>query len=449
MPGEIKLPKRAERFGEIAQNEIVQIAYGVVAELIERSRRPLTFDEQVQLQIDLAKQALEARELDRTLKTVLDSVHDGRREALASNDRKALAAAAKSVAVVELDLDANKRRRYALRVVQDGIVWRTLGYDRLTVGMLGHGDPVNYLSNDFETEAEQAEIHWGEGCLALFGDLSNVMRTGDLLVRDPATGRVILQEVKAGRSRDLVQQQRMQDKVDYLNTGISHALTDDAPLHAPATSPRRRTYLANAIPLFRNAQHRGFACGQVGPGIAAFMFDGRSLRDADLPAHERRIISGEERLVRRLAWNPAETYTYNSLERIDRDRTNAWATTAPYSIFPLDPETCAALCLGWAGYRTTINLAVFTAAVERRGYKVTFDAGKEGQPDLSDAFFWVARDTGRLRVPPRLADQALIEFLTPAAVAENVDASFAQLMSAEGDKLHISIRWSDELRVWR
>ncbi|HZR94935.1 MAG TPA: hypothetical protein VFA56_04530 [Gaiellaceae bacterium] len=448
MASEIKIPRRAARFGEIAQNVIVQLAYPVVSDLIDRSRKQLSFDDQVQLQIELAKHALEARDLDRTLRDALDNAHDRRRDALGADDRDAIATAARSIDVINLDLEANKRRRYALRVVQDGIIWRTLGYDRLTIGTLGHGDPVNYLSNDFDAEAEQAEIHWNEGRLALFGDLSNIMRTGDLLVRDPSNGKVMLHEVKAGRSRNLSQQQRIQEKIDYLNTGRSTALADDAPVHAPVSSPRLRTYLANAVPLFRRAREHGFDCGQLGPGVAAFMSDGRGLGDADLPEHERRIISGETRLMTRLAWNPLETYTYNSLERIDRDRTNAWATTAPYSIFPLDAETCAALCLGWAGYRTTINLAIFKAAIERRGFQVAVDVDKSGRVDLRDALFWVGRPDGRLRVPPRLADQILIEFVTPAALADNVQASFDQLMSTDGDKLHISVRWADEGRIW-
>jgi len=62
---------------------------------------------------------------------------------------------------------------------------------------------------------------------------------------------------------------------------------------------------------------------------------------------------------------------------------------------------------------------------------------------------WIESGAGRLRVPPRLVDQVLLEFVTSAAVADCVDASFTQLMSTDGsDKLRISIGWSDEGRVW-
>jgi hypothetical protein len=163
------------------------------------------------LQKSLAQAAVRARSFDKELNSAKSRTKEKRSSAQASGDREQLARLGSEESELELAREANRRSRYALRVVQDGVIWRLLSFDRHLLTVLGHGEPVNYPSASFRDECEAAEGEWADGRLAVLADLSNILRTGDLLILNPDRNEIILAEVtsSSGNGRKMRQLSRI------------------------------------------------------------------------------------------------------------------------------------------------------------------------------------------------------------------------------------------------
>jgi len=102
-----------------------------VTGLIADSRSARGLAEHVELQTKLANANLDARDLDRQVNDAKERLREELPQAKAADDRERVKAiSSQMLRDSELTLSANQRRRYALRVVQDGIIWRLFGYDR-------------------------------------------------------------------------------------------------------------------------------------------------------------------------------------------------------------------------------------------------------------------------------------------------------------------------------
>ncbi|HEY8777266.1 MAG TPA: hypothetical protein VIM33_12415 [Gaiellaceae bacterium] len=344
------------REAEILGHELIGlIAYPQVTDFLAASRSARTLGEHVELQQKLANANLEARHLDREVNGAKDRLREELLQVKEASDQERVVAIGRMLSDHDLTLAANQRRRYALRVVQDGIIWRLFGFDRHRIAILGEGTPVNYPSASFESEAAAAEEHWNDGRLAVFCDLSNCIRTGDLLVFDPPLVNVI--EVKESDSSDddSPQMQRARVRVEYLNTGRSETLAPNAPLVVTGhrDAPALRTNLSVLADLLEKARRQGWAASRAGDGAAVVALDMRGVPEDGgaverAQRYERRFINGLGRL-----WRDPPTYEWNSSDRVLRDAKNAIAATAPFSILPLDPEDCAALALGFASWGKT------------------------------------------------------------------------------------------------
>jgi hypothetical protein len=294
------------REAELLGHELIGlIAYPQIANFIAASRSARTLEEHVELQQKLANANLEARHFDREVNGAKDRLRQELPEAKQAGDHERVTAIGRMLRDHELTLAANQRRRYALRVVQDGIIWRLFGFDRHRIAILGEGTPVNYPSASFDSEAAAAEEHWNEGRLAVFSDLSNCIRTGDLLVFDPPLVNVI--EVKESDSSDddSPQMQRARVKVEYLNTGRSETLAPNAPLVATGyrDAPVLRTNLSVLTDLLERARRQGWAASRAGDGAAVVALDMRGVPDDEdaverAQRYERLFINGLGRLWR-------------------------------------------------------------------------------------------------------------------------------------------------------
>lgn len=444
--------KRWRKAGRVVGHPLLNEAYPQIVELIRRSRQATTLADHVGLQRDLARIGWETRRFHETIRDAKQRLLDEQKEALAKNDGDRVRQISQAIPELEYDHDANRRRWTAVRAIQDGIIWRLFRYDRLRIAILGQADsPVNWLSASFPGECAAAEEHWEAGRLAVFCDLATCVNTGDLLVFSPADGRIQVTEVKESATArdDTPQFENMRIKVEFLNQGYSEELARDAPVLAPGARPPIRTHLSVLCDAIRRAGSKGFALTRAGDDFLLRALDLRAV-DPDRQAEAAAAMDAEERRLRsRLgrAWAGAATYDFNSLDRIERDDLAAVPSTAPYSIFPFDEETCAALLLGWVTYRALLNLDVLYATFDRKGWQRI-----ERPPELTtetDGFLWLRRGTSVIRVPATLADQLMVELVTLAAFEACVGAGFAQLLNATPNQVHIAWAWSGEERVWR
>jgi hypothetical protein len=444
--------KKWEKAGHIVTHPLLSEVYPQLVEFIRRSRSAQTLEDHCSLQRDLAAAGWEARRFHEQIRDAKARLRAQQKDALANSDMDTVREISGAIPELDFDLDANARRWYALRAVQDGIIWRLLGFDRHRIAILGHAKtPVNWLSASFPSECAAAEEHWQEGRLALFCDLATCMNTGDLLVFYPDSNELRVTEVKESEraSDDTRQLRNTRIKVEYLNSGYSEELTKDAPIMGPGLRPPIRTHLSILYDAILRAGRSGGAITRAGDAFLLRAIDVRAL-DPDRQAEAVVRLEAEERRLRsRLgaAWDGAPTYEFNSIDRIERDARASIASTAPFTIFPFDEETCAALLLGWVSYRTLLNLRSLDVALMRKGWSVI-----ERPAEFSaqqDGFRWVSRGTSVLRLPTTIADELVVELLTLSALEAAVASGFAQTMSATANQVHVGWAWSGEARVWR
>lgn len=439
------------RRGEIATHPLLNEAYPRLVELIGDSRSAITVAAHIELQRRLAKFGWEIRRFHEDVKAAKERVLADQKTALAAGDTARVHQVSQALPEFELDLAANRRRWTALRAVQDGIIWRLLGFERQRIAILGQAErPVNWLSASFPSEVSAAQEHWEAGRLAVFCDLATCINTGDLLVFDTTQNQVGVVEVKeaADASENTRQLRNARIKVEFLNKGYTDDLAKDAPVLGPGSRPPIRTHLSVLGDAFRRAERNGIAVTRAGDSYLLRAMDVRAMGEDITEALARAEV--EERQLRAKlghAWANASMYDFHSLDKIERDDGSAIASTAPFTIFPFDDELCAALILGWAAYRTRLNLGTLHAYLQRKGWSI-IDRPAE-LPAERDGFLWVRRGTSALRVPLTSADELVVELLTIASFEASVAAGFAQMQAATANQMHITWAWSGEERVWR
>lgn len=353
----------------------------------------------------------------------------------------------------KLAIDANKRCWSALRLVQDGIVWRAFGYDRFRIAILGSGQPVTWMSASFDSEVAAAEVHWDAGRVALLCDLAGCVNIGDLLVFHDEEPRVRLIELKESEriSKDTRQFEQIRARIEFLSTGSSNVFGPYRLFGPPENAPRLRTHLSMINDAFVRAQRQGFAFTRAGGAYIASTVDTvAALRLGEHAAQVERLQRTEEHFKRGLpsVWaDVREQYMFDSLTRIDRDRSHPVSSTAPLSIFPFSEELCAKLMLGYAGYRVTLNLRLLDAALQRGGWtRVQLPATMMRPPNM---FIAVQRGDLVQAVPLELAEQLVVELLTVAAFVDSIDSCASARGNGREVAWHSAWSWSGENRVWR
>jgi hypothetical protein len=299
---------------------------------------------------------------------------------------------------------------------------------------------VNYPSASFVSECAAAEEHWQAGRLAVLCDLSNCARTGDLLVFSGDRHLVVTEVKEAARSRGARQAEATRVKVEYLNSGRSTELTA-APLLKATRAPALKTHLSVLRDLFIAARSNAFGFGRAGEALAVSVIHGTGFSDESAA----RVVNRRASFEARLGWRPTDTYEFDSIARLRRDAKDAPASIAPFSIFPLPAETCAALSLGFAAYRTVLNLAKLQRALERRGLRVELPERFE----RSHTFLRVSSGTVTLLVRPAHAEHLLVELVSVGSFARMIETAMAAGETEDSPEFNIATEWSGEERVWR
>jgi hypothetical protein len=446
--------KSVRREAGVVSHEMVWKALPLVTRWIAESRAARLPADYNEIQRQLASGAIEIRDLDLELKAEKRHVLDEIRGVARHNpDRgKELQAA---LADLDERLVANRRRLVALRSVQDGIFWRLWNFDRGVISTLGLGPQVGYPSQNFESEVAAAGEFWAEGKIALLTDLSSCIRSGDLVVFDPETGRYRIGEIKvsdAAIRQASRQRVRLEARTQFLAEGRSSGLgAYEMPVLSAQVRPTLRTHLATLGSLLEKARRQVIAGARVSSHLHVIVLDGRAALELvgdDEDAALARLAKKHARLTPPAEWQRQEVVAFHSHERLQRDEHAGTATTAPYSIFPFDDETCAALCLGLVSCQVTLNLTAVYDEIRRRGWGL--EPPPPEPPDMWFTAVDVASPTNLLvqGVNVRLREQLLVELLSLEAFGDFVAAGFEEARGEHERTFALVWGWSGEDRVW-
>jgi hypothetical protein len=320
-----------------------------------------------------------------------------------------------------LDVEVLRRVRRQLRTVGDGLLWRAVGFNRAYAFAVsdapGRGNLSLSDSGGLEAELDAVERFWrDERSLAVMHDLTNVGRIGDLTVVPPS-GTIKVAEVKASGSLDPRQLERMRGMVKFLR-GAGKPLEDGSMLRMETAAtpvsgePLRWEFdhwddYAAAID---EAGRRGIGSGVVEDylGIVAVVPGHPSwevVRTAPVSEEQRERVYGR-------VWDPVMQSFKDALVGGEGDVVGTWdaaekneggAFGAPFSVYPLPAERCAALVCDYLKLYTFANHTRFQGRFRDKGFNVlvaTLPSGKRGQHRTPEVFLsrpkWMADGTRRM-----------------------------------------------------
>jgi hypothetical protein len=148
----------------------------------------------------------------------------------------------------------------ALREIVDGIVWRYLDYNRAILFTLANKEPIEVIRADKGTFAnldEFAEVYSEHGSVAIYNDITNYLRIGDV-TQFKDDGSIEIIEVKAGKQRGgriSRQKERMEELVEFVNTG--NTIYDGKKLRIINSNVQQKTYMSQMTDAIKRAKTRG------------------------------------------------------------------------------------------------------------------------------------------------------------------------------------------------
>ncbi len=373
-----------------------------------------------------------------------------------------------------LEVEVLQRVRRQLRGVGDGLLWKAVDFNRVYVYAVsdapGAGNAFLSGPEGLAAELETVESLWrNKGALAVMHDLTNCGRIGDLTIVAPGETFKVA-EVKASGSLDPKQMRRMKDMVRFLkgaekpvDGGYTARVVapDDASPHEP-----ERWESNNWEPYVRalvDAGNNGLGWATVGDylGVVAVSV----LHPMREEMRAKSSSDGEFERLRDEAWKPAYEALGETIVTREQDVVVFWDSSekyeegllgAPFSIYPLPPEFCAALECDYVKMMVHENVTNFCGGLSGEGFDVTAAPSLAGKKRSDQTFHHVylsrpgsASDGGkgspRIHLGKPLMQQVLGEAMSVETVAAAARSQMAVM--AEGQEVSLLLVNGDGGRV--
>jgi hypothetical protein len=320
---------------------------------------------------------------------------------------------------VERGLFFQRHLANCIRLVGDGIAWRSLGYDRAALRLLSERSTKQEIMSD-GLRAELAEwsrpLDTGQG-LAIYNAVTNCLAFGDVtIVRDDGSVEVV--EVKSSntKSRRITRQkQGMNRVVELLKAGEGDG-HEGARLSVLSVDLETENGLRDLLRLLEEASRRGFAAGPISNFLYAECVDFRSVKEfekvrADLnAAREKYIKPWEERDDVFVPMDSADFLAFTP-------------NCAPFSVFPFPEDICVGLMTGAVRFMSFLNQSEVAREFERRGWQVIVgpddvrrraqEAQMKGAEFNLDCLLKVKKNGFSMDVPPGDFTRLTMEMLRP------------------------------------
>ncbi len=253
-----------------------------------------------------------------------------------------------------------------VKIITDGLAWRSLGYDRGVIHELAWKNAPGFIGPSIETEIERAEEYLEAlGATVLLNDLTNCLRYGDLtVVTDEG---VSICEVKGGKGsrrsgKATKQRRRLQDILKFINRRERRVDGKRETLVRLETKPV--DYNGVLQDLIADARKVGHKFARVSSALAVNVLfpDVLAKEDADFDNIVENPFKQSPRFL-----------TFNSYEFFDLFTPNL----PPFSIFPLPAEDRVSLMTGEIWLLTYINVGDAVRALRRCGLMVEIPTPRE------------------------------------------------------------------------
>jgi hypothetical protein len=340
-----------------------------------------------------------------------------------------------------------------IRLIGDGIAWRSLGYDRTALRFLSQrSTKQEVVSEGFEAElaAWSRTFDYGSG-LAIYNALTNWIAYGDItVVKDD--GSVEIVEVKSSntKSRRLTRQkQGMNEVVELLNAGEGED-QEKQQVSVLVLDVEPENGLRQVMQLIQEASRRGFAADSISNFLYVECVDFRSagdfetLKTAMSAAREQHLKAWEDRNDVFLPMESADFLAFGP-------------NCAPFSVFPFPEEICVGLMTGTIIFTSFLNQSEVAREFERRGWQITLgpeqirreveERHKKGEEAEIDQLLKVKKNGFSASVPPAEFTRLTMEALRPKVLIKARE--LVRAMGPEGTKGSVLFSIAREHEVWR
>jgi hypothetical protein len=337
--------------------------------------------------------------------------------------------------------------RALYRDIGDALVWRLFRYQRPVIAALGRGEVVGRLSNEgLDAELNEIQGLWEtRGVFALHADITSCVRHGDILAFDSLDPlRVHLTESKTrGRfNPDSAQGRRLQELHDLIRDGEHPRGAAGAPLQFARPGIEFASYHPELRRLIPDARERGYAWGELAPGLVAEVWDETKSTDAAPEENAGR----HDQLLEDLGWASGDTIaTSTALRRLrSRRLDHNCASLAPLSLAPLSLDDTADVIFGRLDVITTLHAPALDARLAEMGITAEIARGNQA----SETFLRATRETAVINVPATVREQVQIELMRLDTLVETISWFLDDITRRGAAHPNVDLFFEDEAAVW-
>lgn len=346
----------------------------------------------------------------------------------------------------EVEAFVYERMARQLRTAGDGLAWRCFGYDRRVIIVLSRNDSPGpmYGKSGLPYELGRVEECWRERRqFALLHDLTNCLRIADA-TEFTTEGGAVLHEVKRSPRTGTRQMQRARTAVDALVKGspLPGEPTGGQVVEVAVSYKSNLRELNDLVQLAKEHGCRGMKLPH-GRALVAMSLPAVTQRWADNPREGERAIASTRRGAIRRAGIADSTH---HLRAVSADTASRSSTMPPFSIYPLEPEDCAALISDHVVFESVVCVDALVSCLERAGLAASITLPNEhGEvPEGQIALFARWQDRG-LTLPAMSLEVLLFELLQPDVWA----AGIRELLMMSDPPARAVLVFADEADVWR
>jgi hypothetical protein len=327
----------------------------------------------------------------------------------------------------ELELTVADRIVRQLRSVGDALAWRAFNFDRRFILALSRNQAAGPMVGKAGLERELGEVMavWEhEKCFALLHGLTNALRIADL-TKFTKDGPLLVEVKHSGRRIPRNQLQRMQRVVEVINSGAplpgSEGDVDLFVSRQPFKTHLRRLREALAL-----ADRQGTASVRLGDRWAVSCVSAMS--PALSRSDEGMFADSLRRREAMLAKARLQDAGLHRLRGVSVDIAARDAATAPFAIYPFDPDTCARLTCDLVSFEHLISFDRIAGAFEGEGFETDCRLPERSEEtDPRDTVLIARRRDRTVAIHGSGISQVLFEMVDPrrfaAAVREITDRS--------------------------
>jgi hypothetical protein len=311
-----------------------------------------------------------------------------------------------------------RRAMVRLRAIGDAIAWKFLAYRRQWLLLMGRNQHPGLMTGKagFDDEWTFFQQHWEDGEPTLLTALTNCVTIGDLLVaRDDELWTI---EVKRDAKRFGGTQWQRMELLKRQLSGEPRIDGEEGPSWVLEADVPFQSYWTEAEPQVQRAVEKGVATWVPEPGIGLMLTAIGAAAAAGREASER-LLMEEQDAAAALLGPATHRLVVHSFHFPYRS-----ARTAPFGIFPIQPEFAAMLLMGELLYIVEIRIEQLLSALADVGLEAEHVLPEEGTggPVPRDIIRWRG-PYGRGVMHGAAVEQMAVELLSPAAWAQGLAAS--------------------------